>query len=87
MEKRIFLKSARTKTVDSYNSIDSVGSIDSIESIQSIQSIEPVGSIVLVSAGFKKAFFHVRKDYFNTFFKFFELFLGLGTPLKSSGTL
>ena len=39
MEKRIFLKSALTITVDSHNSIDSIGSIDSIDSIDSIVCI------------------------------------------------
>ena len=38
MEKRMFLKSARTKTVDSHNSIDFIGSIDCIDSIDSIES-------------------------------------------------
>ena len=39
MEKRIFLKSARTKTVDSHKSIDSIGSIDCIDSIESEDEI------------------------------------------------
>ena len=53
MEKRIFLKSARTKTVDIHNSIDSISSTDSvdssdsIESIESIQFLEPIESIEL----------------------------------------
>ena len=45
MEKRIFLKSARTKTVDSHNSIDSIGSIDCIDSIDSIESEDSTDSI------------------------------------------
>ena len=45
MEKRIFLKSARTKTIDSHNSIDSIGSIDCIDSIDSIESEDSTDSI------------------------------------------
>ena len=45
MEKRIFLKSARTNTVDSHNSIDSIGSIDCIDSIDSIESEDSTDSI------------------------------------------
>ena len=45
MEKRICLKSARTKTKDSHNSIDSIGSIDCIDSIDSIESEDSTDSI------------------------------------------
>ena len=45
MEKRIYLKSTRTKTVDSHNSIDSIGSIDCIDSIDSIESEDSTDSI------------------------------------------
>ena len=45
MEKRIFLKSARTKTVDSHNSIDFMGSIDCIDSIESEDSTDSIDSI------------------------------------------
>ena len=45
MEKRICLKSARTKTIDSHNSIDSIGSIDCIDSIDSIESEDSTDSI------------------------------------------
>ena len=44
-KKRIFLKSARTKTIDSHNSIDSIGSIDCIDSIDSIESEDSTDSI------------------------------------------
>ena len=44
MEKLIFLKSARTKTVDSH-SIDSIGSIDCMDSIDSIESEDSTDSI------------------------------------------
>ena len=38
--------------------------------------------------GFQQiTFFHFRKCYFNALFELIGLFLGLGTPLKSSGTL
>ena len=45
MEKRNFLKSARTKTIDSHNSIDSIGSINCIDSIGSIESEDSTDSI------------------------------------------
>ena len=45
MEQRIFLKSARTKTINSHNSIDSIGSIDCIDSIDSIESEDSTDSI------------------------------------------
>ena len=45
IEKRIFLKSARTKTVDSHNSKDSIGSIDCIDSIESEDSTDSIDSI------------------------------------------
>ena len=45
MEKRIFLKSAGTKTIDSHNSIDSIGCSDCIDSIDSIESADSTGSI------------------------------------------
>ena len=45
MEKTCFLKSARTKTVDSHNSIDSIGFIDCIDSIDSIESEDSTDSI------------------------------------------
>ena len=41
----MFLKSARTKTVDSHNSIDSIGSTDCIDSIDSIESEDSTDSI------------------------------------------
>ena len=53
MGKRNFLKSARTKTVDSHNSIDSKGSIDcinfmdSIESEVSTDSIDSIDSVLV----------------------------------------
>ena len=45
MEKRFFLNSARTKTVDFHNSIDSIGSIDCIDYINSIESEDSTDSI------------------------------------------
>ena len=50
MEKRIFLKSARTKTVDSHNSIDSIGSRNCIDSIDSIESEESTESVELIES-------------------------------------
>ena len=50
MEKRIFLKSARTKTVDSHNSIDSIGSIDCIDSIESEDSTDSIDSIDFIDS-------------------------------------
>ena len=53
MEKRIFLKSARTKTIDSHNSIDSIGSTDCIDSIDSTESEDStnfIGSIDFIDA-------------------------------------
>ena len=76
------------ESIKSIESIESVESSDSRESIESIQSIEPIESIVLVRADFNKnAFFHFRKCYVLIILCIFWLFLGLGTPLKSSGTL
>ena len=86
----------------SIESIESIRSIESIEPVESSDSIEyrvyivyrayRICRIVRIysfgTRGFQtNAFFHFWKCYFNNFFVFFELFLGLGTPLKSSGTL
>ena len=79
IEKRICLRSARTKTMDSHNSIDSIGSIDcidsidsiesvvssdSIESVESIQSIETIEAIVLVRADPNKMPFSIFEVLF-----------------------
>ena len=73
MGKRIFLKSARTKTINSHNFIDSIGSIDCIDSIESIQSIEPIESMVLVRADLKKMRLSIFGSVIlmNVFCKFF----------------
>ena len=45
MDKRIFLKSARTKTIDSIGSIDCIDSLDFIESEDSTDSIDSIDFI------------------------------------------
>ena len=62
MEKRIFLKSARTKTVDSHNSIDFMGSIDCIDSIESEDSTDSIDSIDFIDSKHRQHSHHTQRE-------------------------